>query len=102
MSEIKNWRDRVGAGYESCDQFEALTDEIAELRAALAEREWQPISTYDKLKTKPKFAVFFVEKTKGERPQSSLGSMIVTSRVFGFRTVTHWMDVSQPSQVEST
>ena len=37
--DIKAWRDRVGIGYESCDQFEAMTDEITELRAALAEAE---------------------------------------------------------------
>lgn len=39
MSEIKTWRERVGIGYESCDKFDAMGEEITELRADLAKAE---------------------------------------------------------------
>ena len=54
--------------------------------------EWQPIETYDKLKKKPKRAVFFVKAFTNEgRSYASLAATVVTERYFGQRTVTHWL-----------
>ena len=50
---------------------------------------WQPIETYDALKKKPRFAVFYVEATTAGR--GYLSEMIVTERLFGYRTITHWV-----------
>jgi len=55
---------------------------------------WQPIETYDELKEKPKFAVFYVQPKPSENIYSryaDLSEMIITERYFGHRSVTHWI-----------
>ena len=55
---------------------------------------WQPIETYDKLKKKPKYAVFYVqEKIVVDRPYAGLSALISTDRRFGSRIVTHWIQL---------
>lgn len=59
--------------------------------------EWQPIETYDKLKKKPKYAVFRVkEKIVEERPYAGLPELVVTERRFGSRIITHWLEIPLP------
>lgn len=56
--------------------------------------QWLPIETYDKLKKKPKYAVFFVaatEPTNAYHPHTALAAMVSTDRHRGSRTITHWM-----------
>ena len=53
--------------------------------------EWQPIETYDKLKTKPKFAVFYVDENKDQRNYRGPG--VVTVRYYGSRTISHWCEL---------
>jgi Protein of unknown function (DUF551) len=56
--------------------------------------EWQPIETYDALSKKPSMAVFFVQgNPPKERQKVGFGPLVVTSRTFGFRKVTHWMPI---------
>lgn len=55
---------------------------------------WKPVETYDKLKKKPKHAVFFVKvKIVDGRPYASLPELISTERRFGCREVTHWLEL---------
>ena len=59
--------------------------------------EWLPIDTYDKLKKKPGFAVFYVaEIKKRHRNNYGLPETIALSRSFGSRDVTHWMPLPEP------
>lgn len=53
--------------------------------------EWQPIETYDALEMKPKFVVFFMEKS--DSTGFKLPAEIVTNRVFGRRKITHWIQL---------
>lgn len=47
---------------------------------------WQPIATYDELKTKPKRAAFrFAPVEKGR-----LSETVQLTRTFGIRVCTHW------------
>lgn len=57
---------------------------------------WQPIETWDKLKKKPEFAVFYVQPKEGNRPYTGLPRMIVTERRYGSRVVSHWMPLPAP------
>jgi hypothetical protein len=50
---------------------------------------WQPIETYDALKIKPKFAVFYVARSDAGRLK--LAARVEGTRTFGMRNVTHWM-----------
>ena len=59
---------------------------------------WQPIETYDKLKKKPEFAVFYVQPKEGNRPYTGLPRMIVTERRYGSRVVSHWMPLPAPPE----
>lgn len=63
--------------------------------------EWQPIETYDKLKKKPKFAIFFVEEAIGDRSYTWQDAMIITTRNCGSRTIKLWMPIEAPKQDES-
>jgi len=56
--------------------------------------EWQPIETYDAMKKKPSWAVFYVELCKSGR--NYLNPMLSTNRYFGQRNVTHWMLLPEP------
>lgn len=59
--------------------------------------EWQPIETYDALKKKPEFAIFFVQEHKGERSYTGLSATVSTERRFGSRVVSHWMPIEAPN-----
>ena len=62
--------------------------------------KWEPIEDYDKLKKKPRHAVFLFS---GETPKNGkqgaayyLVQCVNTSRSMGFRTCTHWMPLPEP------
>jgi hypothetical protein len=55
--------------------------------------EWQPIETYDALKNRPKYAVFYFEAMAG---RMGLEPTIEMSRRFGIRVCTHWMPLPEP------
>lgn len=60
--------------------------------------EWQPIETYDALKKKPAFAVFYVkELSDGRRHDLALPACVITTRHFGVRQITHWMPLHEPT-----
>lgn len=56
---------------------------------------WQPISTYDALETKPRFAVFFFPAVKTE--DCALLEEIKTGRECALRECTHWHPIQDPS-----
>jgi hypothetical protein len=59
--------------------------------------EWQPIETYDKLKRKPKLAVFwFAEEVHKTRSDLNLKGMARLERRAGFRTCILWMPLPEP------
>jgi len=58
--------------------------------------EWQPIETYDKLKKKPRFAVFFFRANDAERHQNCLPEMMDVERYRGSRIATHWKKLETP------
>ena len=54
--------------------------------------EWKPIETYDKLKTKPKLALFWFEELKPRWANGiGLNACANLSRQMGSRVCTHWM-----------
>jgi len=60
---------------------------------------WLPIETYDKLKKKPRYAVFWVAAKPPNneyQPQTALREMVCLERHFGSRDVTHWMPLEEP------
>jgi hypothetical protein len=59
--------------------------------------EWLPIKTYDKLKKKPKFAVFLFEAIPPPRPGGiGHGIAIENTRHYGSRVCTHWLKLPEP------
>ena len=55
--------------------------------------EWQPIETYDKLKVKPRYAVFYFEATGGRNPRDETMQF---TRSYGSRNCTHWINLPNP------
>ena len=54
--------------------------------------EWLPIESYDKLKNKPQWAVFYIAEKRASRPRGFiLTETISTERYSGGRDITHWM-----------
>jgi hypothetical protein len=76
-------------------------DHIAELEEKLEAHQWQPIETYDALKKKPKFAVFYVPATEPTRHGNyQLSELVSTTRCFGNRDVTYWQPLGEPPREE--
>lgn len=59
---------------------------------------WQPISTYDALETKPRFAVFLFPPVQIE--ECALPEEIKTVREFALRECTHWHPIQDPSIID--
>ena len=58
--------------------------------------EWQKIEIYDKLKKKPKLAVFWFEELKPQWTYGiSLAACLNTSRTMGSRVCTHWIPLPE-------
>lgn len=60
---------------------------------------WQPLSSYDALDTKPRFAVFFFPAI--EVNGCSLPEEVKTSREYASRECTHWHPIQDPSVIAS-
>ena len=60
--------------------------------------EWQPIETYDALKKRPEFAVFWFQKDIGSR--FVLPATTNLSRSMGRRICTHWMPTPKAPDAE--
>ncbi len=60
---------------------------------------WQPLSTYDALEVKPRYAVFFFPAmTIDER---ALPEEVKTSREGASRESTHWHPIQDPSTIDA-
>lgn len=58
--------------------------------------EWQPVQTYDALNVKPKLAVFYFEAThEDSRGNNKRAATIQTTRTYGYRICTHWLELPQ-------
>ena len=62
--------------------------------------KWEPIETYDKLKRKPKMAVFWFKEAQAGR-SVVLYATPYLSRTMGSRICTHWMRLPDPPEVEA-
>lgn len=61
--------------------------------------EWQPIETYDALKKKPKYAVFWFKAVINERRNElTLPATAKIDRCMGRRVCTHWFEFEEPTQ----
>jgi len=62
---------------------------------------WKPIESYDKLKKKPKHAVFYFEATtpaRGQHSQNGLPPHIELRRNFGSRVCILWLELPDPAK----
>jgi len=62
--------------------------------------KWQPIETYDKLKKKPKLAVFWFKESSAGR-NITLYATPYLSRSMGSRICTHWMPLPDAPKEQS-
>lgn len=62
---------------------------------------WRDIASYDRLKHKPRLAVFyFPAVTNSSHPSNNLRATVQLQRVFGNRVCTKWMPLPDPEEVE--
>jgi len=102
MSEIKTWEERLPYSYTCGQALSAAGDEIAELRAALADREWRLIESAPKNKDR----VLIFSETYGVREarfyfENSEGSvwydmMMGSGPMTIFYDVIRWMPLPKP------
>lgn len=60
---------------------------------------WQPLSTYDALEVKPRYAVFFFPAIQIDG--CSLPEAVQTSRELALRQCTHWHPIQDPSRMDA-
>jgi hypothetical protein len=58
---------------------------------------WRPISEYDAMKIKPLYCVFYVKEKPATRGEGiALNELIITSRLYGNREITLFIELPPP------